>query len=119
MPENYISIPSEKGSVNISEDVVAVITSAAIAEIDGVAGLSNTAGSEIYDFVSKKAPSKGVRVTIEGDKMTVDVLVMVRFGSGIAQTGAKVQKAVAAAVESMTGVTPRVNVHITGISFDK
>lgn len=119
MPENYITIPSEKGSVNISEAVVAVITSAAIAEVDGVAGFSNSVGSEIYDFINRKAPTKGVKVTFADGGIVVDAMVMARFGTAMATLGQKVQVAVAAAVESMTGITPKVNVHICGVSFDK
>lgn len=38
MPENYITCQDEKGSINISEDVVAAMVRAAITEVDGVAG---------------------------------------------------------------------------------
>ena len=119
MPENYICIPSEKGSVNISEDVIAVITATAIAEIDGVAGLSNSVGSEIYEMISKKPTTKGIHVDIDGGEMSISAMVMVRFGGGITEICGKVQQAVASAVESMTGIVPRVNVHVTGVSFEK
>ena len=39
MPENYITCQDEKGSINISEDVVAAMVRAAITEVDGVAVL--------------------------------------------------------------------------------
>ena len=38
MPENYITCQDEKGSINISEDVVAAMVRAAITDVDGVAG---------------------------------------------------------------------------------
>ena len=119
MPENYIDIQNEKGSVNISEEVIAVIAAAAIAEVDGVAGFANTVGSEIYELLGKKPSSKGVRVSFDNGAVTVDIVVMVRYGNGIAKVAAKAQTAVAGAVESMTGLTPRVNIHVTGVAFDK
>ena len=91
MSENYIVRQDERGSINISEEVIAVMVGAAIREIDGVAGLSNTIGSELADFISRKSTAKGV----------------------------KVQEAVAGAVESMTGLDSIVNVHISGISYEK
>ena len=47
MGENYISCQLENGSINISEDVVNSMVKTAVAEVEGVAGLSNTAGAEL------------------------------------------------------------------------
>ena len=45
MPENnYITTPTDHGTINISEDVFAVMVGAAVAEVDGVAGMANTVG---------------------------------------------------------------------------
>ena len=119
MPDNYISISTEKGSLNISEDVIAVIAGSAISETEGVAGLSNTVGSEIYEFIGKKNLAKGIRVSFEEQTIVIDATIMVRLGTGITEIGHKVQKAVSCAVESMTGLCPVVNIHVAGISFDK
>lgn len=119
MPENYISISGTKGSVNISEDVIAVIAAAAIAEVDGVAGFSNTVGSEIYELLGKKPASKGIRASFEGGIITIDIIVMVRYGCGISKVASEAQSAVISAVESMTGLTPAVNIHVSGVAFDK
>lgn len=113
MPDNYINISCEKGSVHISEEVIAVITAAAINEVEGVAGL---AGNE---FVGKKHASRGVKVYFGEGDITIDAHIMIRYGSGIAGVAGKVQDGVISAVESMTGIQPTVNVHVTGVSFDK
>lgn len=119
MPENYITIQCEKGSVNISEDVIAAISTSAIAEVDGVKCFGNTVGSEIYEFLGKKPTSKGTRVTFEEGKITVDLIVMVRYGCGISKAASEAQSAVITAVESMTGIKPTVNIHVTGVAFSK
>ncbi|MGI6028140.1 MAG: Asp23/Gls24 family envelope stress response protein [Candidatus Heteroscillospira sp.] len=119
MAENYITRQDERGSINISEDVIAVMVGAAISEVEGVAGLSNTIGSELADFIGRKSVTKGVKVQFVEDKIVVDVIVMVRFGVKINELGVKVQEAVAGAVESMTGLDSIVNVHISGISYEK
>lgn len=119
MAENYITRVDERGSINISEDVVSVMVGAAISEIAGVAGLSNTIGSEIVDFIGRKNVTKGVKVLFEEENVIVDVIVMVKFGSNISEVGANVQEAVASAIDSMTGLSCVVNVHISGISYDK
>ena len=119
MPENYIARQDEHGSINISEDVIAVMVAAAASEVDGVAGLANTIGTDLAELLGRKSVSKGVKVQFVEDKIVVDVVVIVRFGVKINEVGVKIQEAVASAVESMTGLESIVNVHISGISYDK
>lgn len=119
MPDNYISISAEKGSINVSEEVIAIIAGSAIAETEGVAGLSNSVGSEIYEFIGRKSVTKGIKVSFEEAAIVIEATIMVRFGTTIAAIAEKVQSAVAASVEAMTGISPVVNVRVAGISFDK
>lgn len=119
MPENYVTSQDERGSVSISEDVISVMVTAAISEIDGVAGFSNAIGADIAEFLGRKSPTRGVRVSCENGKAVVDVLVMVRYGHSVADVARKVQTEVAASLDAMTGLKPVVNVHVTGIAFDK
>lgn len=119
MPETYITIPDEKGSINISEDVIAVIAANAVTEVDGIAAFSNISGADLGELIGKRAATKGVRVNFEDGKTLIDITAMVRYGSNITAVGEKVQKAVANSVESMTGLKPAVNVHISGIAFEK
>ena len=59
-------------------------------------------------------------VQIEDGKMTVDVIIMVRYGCNVVGVAQQVQDAVTQAVESMAGMgTPVVNVHVSGVAFDK
>ena len=119
MPENYIARQDEHGSINISEDVIAVMVAAAASEVDGGAGLAHTIGTDLAEVLGRKSVSKGVKVQFVEDKIVVDVVVIVRFGVKINEVGVKIQEAVAGAVESMTGLESIVNVHISGISYDK
>lgn len=117
MADNYIITETENGNINISDDVIAVLVGAAITEVDGVTGLANTVGSEILEFIGKKTLSKGVKVAIEDECIVVDVLIMVNFGCVVAEVARKVQVSVSNALESMTGLSCRVNVHVSGVSF--
>lgn len=115
----YITCQEERGSINISEDVVAVVVSAALAEVEGVAGLANTVGAELVELFGKKNVTKGVKVQFTDEQVVVDVLIMVRYGYAIANVAKKVQAAITYAIESMVGYTPVVNVHVSGVAFDK
>ncbi len=119
MADNYITTENEKGKINISEDVIAVMVGAAITEVEGVDGLSNTVGNDIMDLIGKKSLAKGVKITLAEDRMIIDVLIMVAFGCVITDVASKVQYTVSNAIEAMTGVSPLVNVHVSGVSFPK
>ena len=62
MGENYITCREEKGSINISEDVIISMVRSVLSEVEGVAGLSNTAGAELAELIGLKSVSKGVKV---------------------------------------------------------
>ena len=64
MPENYITCQDEKGSINISEDVVAAMVRAAITEVDGVAGVATSTGTELAELLGIKSAAKGIKVQI-------------------------------------------------------
>ena len=55
MPENYITCQDEKGSINITEDVVAAMVRAAITEVDGVAGVATSTGTELAELLGIKS----------------------------------------------------------------
>ena len=120
MGENYITCHEENGSINISEDVVSSTVRAAIAEVDGVAGLSNTAGAEIAELIGIKTLTKGVKVQFDEDKIIVDTIITISYGSNVVAVARNVQEKVMNAIQSTTGIEKaEVNVHVTGIAFDK
>ena len=119
MAENYITKHTEKGSVNISEDVIAVMVSAAVTEVDGVAGFGNATTPELVELFGRKTPQKGLKIRFIDDKITIDVMVNVKLGGSITDIALRVQDAVCREVESVTGMSAVVNVHVTGVSFDK
>ena len=120
MGENYITCQEELGSINISEEVIYSMVRAAISEVDGVAGLSYTAGSELAELLGIKSLSKGVKVQIVEDKIIVDAIINVMYGNNVVSVAKAVQEKVIAVVQSTTGIEKaEVNVHVSGISFDK
>lgn len=119
MPENYITAVAERGSINISDEVISVVVATALAEVDGVAGTGSTVGGEFAEFFGKKGGAKGVKVSFGEDVVCVDVMILVRFGCNIVSVAKKVQTEVCSAVESMTGIKAEVNVSVSGVAFDK
>ena len=120
MPDNYLTSQTEKGNICVSEDVITVMVTTAVSEIEGVASLSSATSNDIAEFLGlKNSTTKGVKIAADNNEAVIDVLIMVRYGFGVTVVAKKVQEKVAASVEAMTGLKTRVNVHVTGISFDK
>lgn len=120
MGDNYIRCQEENGSINISEDVISSIVRSAVSEVEGVSGLSNTAGSDLAELLGLKTLSKGIKVQFEDDKIVVDLIITVLYGCNVVTVARNVQDKVKNIVQSTTGIEQsEVNVHISGISFDK
>ena len=120
MGDNYISCKAENGSINISEEVISTMVRTAITEIDGVAGISNTAGAELAELIGIKTVSKGIKVQIIDDTIKVDAIIMVRYGCNIVNVAKEVQNSVTEAVQAITGIAKaEVNVHVSGVAFEK
>lgn len=121
MGDNYITCQEENGSINISEDVISGMVRNAIGEVEGVAGLSNTAGAEIAELIGIKSVNKGVKVQFtEDSRIVVDVIITVCYGSNVIEVARNVQDRVMSAVQAATGLeNAQVNVHVSGIAFDK
>ena len=115
MGDNYVTCQTEKGSINISEEVITSVVKSAISEIDGVAGLSNTAGSELAELIGLKTVTKGVKVQFIDGKILADIIITVVYN-----VAREVQEKVMSLVQASTGIeNAEVNVHVSGIAFDK
>ena len=118
MPENYITCQDEKGSINISEDVVAAMVRAAITEVDGVAGMVNSVAGGFAELLGMKNLSKGVKTVREGDNVTIYLAVTVEYGARIPDVSWNIQTKVKSDVEAMTGLNVKgVNISVDGITL--
>lgn len=117
--KQYITQVLENGNVMISEDVVEAIVTQAVAEVEGVNGLSVKPGADIADLIGKNW-GKGMKIVIgEDNTLTISCNVLINYGSSVIEVAKAAQQAIAAAVESTTGVkVNEVNVNVCGIARD-
>ena len=115
--KQYITQEQENGTVQISEDVISAIVTNAVAEVEGVAGLSAKPGADIAELIGKKNWGKGIKVIVDEDnKVAIDCNVVVTYGQNVVAAAGAVQIAVYNAVDSMTGIkVSSVNVNICEI----
>lgn len=101
-----------------ANEVVASIAGVAASEVEGIASMCNVSGS----ILSKKNSNitKGVKVEIGTEEASVDLYVIMEYGTPIQKAGQDAQENVRRAIESMTGLhVVRVDVHVQGVSFEK
>jgi len=108
-------------NLNISEDVIGIIAGLAASEVEGIAGMTLGFVDGINQILgSNKKYSKGVKIELDGKKVTVDLYVNVTYGVKIPDVAWAAQNAVKTAVETMTGLEVSVvNINVQGITFDK
>ncbi len=120
MNDNYMTCREENGSINISEDVIYTLVRETIAEVEGVAGLANTAGGELAELLGLKTVTKGVKVQLDENQMTVDAIITVTYGYSILKVAQDVQEKIINVIQATTGFEkPQVNVHVSGLAFEK
>jgi uncharacterized alkaline shock family protein YloU len=120
MDEN-LTQNTNMGIVKISDEVVSVIAGLAAAEIKGIIGMNTGLAGGITQILSgKKNPSKGVKVNVGEDSATIELGIVVEYGTKIPEVAAVVQENVKRAVESMTGLNvSAVNIYVQSIVLPK
>ena len=126
MNENYPSDvkldENPDGTVSFATDVVATIAGLAATEVEGVSSMSSPS-SGLADMFSRRSTrnfTKGVRVDLDGNMVTVDVTIVVEYGSPVPDVARSIQENVKKAIETMSGLTVHsVDVHVSGVSFER
>lgn len=126
MNENYPSDvkldENPDGTVSFATDVVATIAGLAATEVEGVASMSSPS-SGLADMFSRRNSrnfTKGVRIDLDGNMVTVDITIVVEYGSPVPDVARGIQENVKKAIETMSGLTVHsVDVHVSGVSFER
>ena len=111
---------AEIGSVSIADDVLARIAGLAALEIDGVSAVAGNITRENLPKVRRQNLVKGVKVSINDNKVAADLSLVMAYGFNIPATCKHVQSRVRNTVTNMTGLeVTDVNVSIAGIKMDQ
>ena len=120
--KEYMTLPEENGSINISEEVIAAIAVGAVREVEGVSGMMTSMGNSVTDLVNNRKNAqkgaKGVKIDMTGTALALDLYLTVQYGHAIPEVAENAQQAVASAVEAMTGCpVGTVNIHVGGVTL--
>lgn len=108
------------GEVQIADEVVAIIAGLAATEVEGVDSMAGNITNELVGKLGMKNLSKGVKVDVTEEHVSVDLSLNIRYRYNIPSVSEQVQEKVSTAIENMTGLTVLdVNVKIAGVNMDE
>ena len=104
------------GSINISPAAVAAIVYHATRQSYGVVGLAPKNLAEGIATTITREPSRGVNIRFDGDKLDIDIFIIIEFGTRIISVSESVVDAIRFQVEKTLGLkVHEVNVHVQGL----
>ena len=115
-----VFVKDKIGEVQIADEVVAIIAGLAATEVDGVDSMAGNITNELVGKLGMKNLSKGVKVEVTEEHVSVDLSLNIKYGFSIPEVCEKVQDKVKSAIENMTGLTVLdVNIKIAGVSMEE
>lgn len=103
--KNYMIKETDKGGVNITDEVLAIVAGLAATEVEGVSSLAGNLTNEVISKAGMNKLSKGVKIVAEDDrKVAIRLAVNISYGYEIPKICAQVQDKVKSAIENMVGL---------------
>lgn len=104
------------GSINISPTAIASIVYQAALQSYGIVGLAPKNLAEGIAATITREPARGVDVHFDGDKLDIDIFIIIEYGTRITSVSQSVAKAIRFQVEKSVGLKVHdVNVHVQGL----
>jgi uncharacterized alkaline shock family protein YloU len=109
---------TDSGNIKISDEAISTIAAIAAKSVDSVVDLDGGAMGNFSEMIGVKDETKGVKVTMSADSVSIDINLIVGFGCDIAIVAASVQEAVREHIEKMTGLNvDKVNVNVNSVKL--
>ncbi|NOY98259.1 MAG: Asp23/Gls24 family envelope stress response protein [Chloroflexi bacterium] len=104
------------GSIHISPEAVATIAYHATLQSYGVVGLAPKNLAEGLAHTITREPTRGVSVRYDGEKIDIDIFIIVEYGTRIASVATSVANTVRFNVEKALGLRVNsIDVHVAGL----
>ncbi len=106
----------EFGKIHVHKEALADIAASAINEIEGVGLVPIGPRDRFLEFFGKKRYS-GIKILIDKDgQITIDLKIIVKYGTSIPTAGHQAQEAVRSAIERTADLHIKdINVNVCGI----
>ena len=108
---------NELGAVTVDDNVVTRVAGYAALDCYGIVGMASKRSTDgIVQLMGRENLGRGVRVRANGDKVDIDLFIIVEYGISISAVAASIIETVKYNVERLAGVpVGRVNVCVEDI----
>lgn len=108
------------GIIDISTTTVATITNQAVHQCYGVVGMANKNLADGISNVLSRDSRRGIEVKLEDNQLSIDVYVIVEYGTRIRVVAESIQNTVKFHVEKALAIPVRaVNVYVQGLRMSE
>ena len=107
------------GSVTVSEDVIASVAGSLAMESYGVIDMIPSNFSDtLSDVFKRNGKSRGVRIVTNGDRIFVELFLVLKYGLPISAVASSVKESVKYGLERFTGmIVEKIDVHVVGVKL--
>lgn len=114
-------ISNKYGSINIEDSVLEIISGLSAMECYGLVGMSNRSATEgLVELLRRDNLTKGVKVHTDGSRITIDLYIVVQFGTKISVVANNIIEKVRYNIENLTGMkVDKVNINVQGVRVQK
>ena len=111
-----VSTSNAYGKISISDLAIAKVASHAAVESYGIVDTVARRFTEtLAELLKKDAGGKGVKITTSGNRIFIDVYVLIKYGVSIAES---LKESIKYKVENFTGmIVDTVNVNVVGLQL--
>ncbi len=111
------TIKTELGEIVISKEVIALLAGMAAVECYGIVGMaSGRLRDGIAELLKRENISRGIKAHTEGDRLVIELNVIVGYGTKISEVGQNVVEKVRYVVENLTGLkVNEVKINVQGV----
>ena len=118
-----VRLENHLGKIDISSDFFVNLVGGTVTNCFGVAGMATTGATQgvknylsSMRFIKRRIPEKGIRVRYNKQKFTIDLHIIVTYGTNVTAIVKSIINKVKYVVEEISGLTvTRVNVVVDGM----
>ena len=106
------------GKISISDLAIAKVAANAALECYGIVDTVSRRLTDTVNEMLKKQSGKGVKVVTSGDRIFIDIYVVIKYGVSINAVAESLKEGIKYKVEKFTGmIVDTVNVNIIGVKL--
>jgi len=112
-------ITNSYGKITISKESIAMIAGAAAVECYGIVGMASQKLQDgLFQLIGLETINRGIVVDVQKNKVSIDMYIVVSYGTRIAVVAQNVIDNVRYQVEQMTGLEiEKINVIVQGVKI--